>query len=194
MDLKEFAKDHKIILDWELCAHTTSTISKPENMALSAAETFNQVISNATAYHNYNQKTEQILRDRYVVLKNKKDNKTIFCGTPEAADKFIRGYCNRSLNSLITKIKNNSAEYIFDAPMANRISHYCKDNDDIYNLLNNAFLNGLNAKHNELAVLHDLDDICVNFNSMRSDLKLNSKQQYNLLVQLTDLYKNVLIS
>lgn len=195
MNLKEFAKDHKIILDWELCRHTTRTIDKPDDEALDTAETFNQVIiNNTTVHHGYNQKTEQIIRDRYVVLKNKKDNKNIFCGTPEAADKFIRNYCADSLNGLIAKIKNNSAEYVYDTHIANRISHYYKDNKDIYNLLNNAFLHGLNAKHNELAVLHDLDDICANFNSMRNDLKLNSKQQYSLLVQLTDLYKNVLIS
>lgn len=61
MNLKEFAKDHKIILDWELCTHTTSTINKPDDEALDTAETFNQVINNTIAYNSHTQKTENIV-------------------------------------------------------------------------------------------------------------------------------------
>lgn len=171
MKLHEFIKQgNQIVLNWEQCINSTSTIKNPEDSILNIAKSTNDLFNSAIEHNNCTQDTESTIQNKSVTVIDKNNIKLLEEATPKKADEFIANYNKPDSASFFNYLKHNvPAEMV---PKVNKLKYYFNNDPEIKHEIITVYVHAISVKDDNVSAIHDIYEILTQY--------LNICARYNI--------------
>lgn len=171
MKLQEFIKQgNQIVLNWNQCINSTTTIKNSEDSILDIAKSTNDLFDSVIEYNNHVQNTESTIKNKSVTVIDKNNIKLLEGVTPNEADDFIASYNKPASASFFDYLKHNVPEETI--PKINKIKHYFNDDPEIKQEIITVYVHAISVKGDNISAVHDIYEILTQY--------LNICARYNI--------------